>query len=178
MVHGGDSDGLGDDGASAKGRERRDEHELDRKRKSRMRNQVNAVCKLQSREQDQTCGSRCEWNRSCGIHQHGKDNEINTDPYGGGYSIFDTAVYEGKAVLRRLVDSCGTDRAGPGKSICANGTKAKRGKNSVEQRRAEHVSDEQDAKLRVLPLVSGDVGKQKGRTRIIDKADEMAGFFM
>ena len=34
------------------------------------------------------------------------------------------------------------------------------------------------AKLRVLPLVSGDVGKQKGRTRIIDKADEMAGFFM
>ena len=49
-------DGLGDDGASAKGRERRDEHELDRKRKSRMRNQVNAVCKLQSREQDQTCG--------------------------------------------------------------------------------------------------------------------------
>ena len=56
--------------------------------------------------------------------------------------------------------------------------KRKEDKNSVEQRRAEHVSDEQDAKLRVLPLVSGDVGKQKGRTRIIDKADEMAGFFM
>ena len=53
MVHGGDSDGLGDDGASAKGCERRDENELDRKRKSRMRNQVNAVCKFQSREQDQ-----------------------------------------------------------------------------------------------------------------------------
>ena len=178
MVHGGDSDGLGDDGASAKGCERRDENELDRKRKSRMRNQVNAVCKFQSREQDQTCGSGCEGNRSCGIHQHRKDYEVNTNPYGGGYGIFDTAVYEGKAVLRRLVDGCGTDRAGSGESICANGTKAKRGKNSVEQCRAEHVSDEQDAKLRVLPLISGNVGKQKDRSRIIDKADEMAGFFM
>ena len=177
MVHGGDSDGLGDDGASAKGCERRDEHELDLERKGGMSNQVNTVCKLQCREQDQTDGSGCEGNRSCGIHQHRKDNEVNTDPYGGGYGIFDTAVYEGKAVLRRLVDSCGTDRTGSG-GICANGTKAKRGKNSVEQCRAEHVSDEQDAKLRVLPLVSGDVGKQKGRTRIIDKADEMAGFFM
>ena len=33
MVHGGDSDGLGDDGASAKGCERRDEHELDLEKK-------------------------------------------------------------------------------------------------------------------------------------------------
>ena len=41
MVHGGDSDGLGDDGASAKGCERRDENELDLERKGRMRNQVN-----------------------------------------------------------------------------------------------------------------------------------------
>ena len=40
MVHGGDSDGLGDDGASAKGRERRDERELDRKRSSRAANRT------------------------------------------------------------------------------------------------------------------------------------------
>ena len=44
MVHGGDSDGLGDDGASAKGRERRDEHELDLEKKEQ--NAQSGECRL------------------------------------------------------------------------------------------------------------------------------------
>ena len=71
MVHGGDSDGLGDDGASSKSCERRDEHELDREGKRRMCNQMNAIRKLQCREQDQAGGRRCKGDGSCGICQHG-----------------------------------------------------------------------------------------------------------
>ena len=159
VAHVGHSDGLNNDGTSAKGGERRNEYELNRERKRRMHDSMNAIREFKCSEQDQAGRRRCEGNGSSGICQHGKSDEVNTDPDCRRYRIFDAAVDELKQALLRVVDSCGTDGAGLYESFCMRSAKAKGRDNSIEQRRTEHIPNEHDTKLRVFPLVSGDVGK-------------------